>query len=78
MIPDDAPSGAGSFEGALVEKIDEIRAKGYAAGLEAAAKWHDKLVKFMEEEPCCDSTRAAARRHRKCAKAIRALGKEGA
>ena len=56
------------------------RAKGedYAAGLEAAAKWHDDLVTFMEDGPPDDSTEAAAKRHRKCAKAIRALGKEEA
>ena len=32
MIPDNAPTGAGSFEGAVVEKVDQIRAKGFAAG----------------------------------------------
>ena len=54
------------------------RAKGedYAAGLEAAAKWHDDLVTFMEDGPPADSTEAIAKLHQKCAKAIRALGKE--
>ena len=46
--------------------IDEARDEGYAAGLEAAAKWHEgKANKGYGHEL------------RDMAKAIRALGKEG-
>ncbi len=51
--------------------IDEARAEGYAAGLEAAAKWHEK-----QTSQSIGRRRGAL--HREDAKAIRALGKEGA
>ncbi len=60
----------------VMERAKAVRAQSYAAGLEAAAKWHDRLVTFMEDGPHEDATQAAAKLHQKCAKAIRALGKE--
>ncbi len=66
MIPDSAPTGAGSFEAAVCEKVDQARgtarAEGYAAGLEAAAKACEG-----------DKTHPVAQAY---AKIVRTLGKE--
>ena len=71
MIPDDAPTGAGSFEAALAEKVDQIRAEGYAAGLEAAIS----AVKSVEPAVYPGTLRPHIDRL-DTIEAIRALGKE--
>ena len=52
--------------------LEQARAEGYAAGLEAAAKWHHLKVQKIHSSydgPTRNS-------HMESAKAIRALGKE--
>ena len=56
---------------AAIERARAMRAEGYAAGLEAAAKWHDRQVAELSV-----NFEVTIATHKVSAKAIRALGKE--
>ena len=60
-----------------VREKRQARAEGYAAGLEAAAEWHDTELAFVTACPDTEVRTARMLVHRDAAKAIRALGKEG-
>ncbi len=68
------PSLRPDIQAAVQPLIDEARAEGYAAGLEAAANWHDGRVELIH--PSYDGPTRVC--HVKSAKAIRALGKDAA
>ena len=64
------------IQAAVQPLIDEARAKGYAAGLEAAAKWHDSMYTDIDVNKSIEN-KSMQIHHQVSAKAIRALGKEG-